>query len=442
MLTEIKSIRKTLRSGIHDGTHVTAGGLGLTETLRGETGRVEISGTIDSNNTSTMVKFKKEYESPVVVAYVITRNGGQSVEARVKDVTSDSCVIFLEEPDDENHNPETIGYIVLEKGSHITENGYRIEAGLHKTSKARRGGQTDFTGDEIKFSKMFKSNPAILHTLNTYNNNTFATTMVQNVTPDGFELSQELAETKKPSAEEDVAWIAFETMVGKGFITGIRGQVGIVEATRATGVDNAPGITIDLSAGFKTRPDIVVKGQTMNGSDGYWARGAGAWSSYLVKTFAEEDQRSNTERSHTVETFAFAAFENGSEINTIRKVGYKTSDVYKLSNIDIRYPLVTVWESNNYNAIGIQVKVSKDYGVSWSDWLTCEYAKQLPELPTTGELDGIEIKFKYTFFNDVEVISQMSEFRVETNGTVVIIEGNNVGGLAKDGSDWNSKRII
>lgn len=31
--------------------------------------------------------------------------GGQSIEVRVKDVNSDGCVIFLEELDDQNHNP-------------------------------------------------------------------------------------------------------------------------------------------------------------------------------------------------------------------------------------------------------------------------------------------------------------------------------------------------
>jgi hypothetical protein len=441
MLAEIKTIRSTLRSGQHDGTKVMSGGLGLTEDVRGETGRVEISGTIDKNTTA-IIEFKKKYVDPVVVVYITTRGGGQSIEARVKDVKEDGCTIFLEEPDDENHNPETIIYIVMEKGSHITDAGYRIEAGIHTTDKHRRGGQTDFEGDFIKFSKMFKGTPAVLHSLNTYNNGAFATTMAQNVTAEGFEVAQELAETKKPAMEESIAWIAFERFVGKGFITDVKGEAGLVTATTNTGVDNKVGVNVEFNAGFVARPDVVVKGQTMNGTDGYWARGAGAWSKDLVKVYGEEDQRTDKERSHTKETFAYVALEADSLINTIRPNGYRTSDTFKLDNISIRQPLITTWDVNNFNNFGVQVRVSKDYGITWTDWMICEYAKALPGIPTTGDLDGIVLTFRYNFYNDVEVPVKLTEMRLETDGKPVLVEGNNVGGLATDGSDWNSSRIF
>lgn len=438
----IKTKKNTLRSGHHTGTHVTADGLSLTENIRGETGRVDINGTIDRGVTAE-IEFRKEYVDPVVVAYIITRRGGQSIEVRVKDVTKTGCTIFLEEPDDENHNPETISYIVMESGSHITKTGYRIEAGIHETTTSRhKSNWRDFVGDEIKFPKIFTEQPVVLHTLNTYRNTTFASTMAQNVTVDGFELSQEFAETNKNSANEVIGWIAFTPMAGKGFITDVKGEVGIAEATQNTGVDNKPGTTIDFRSGFVSRPDAVVKGQTMNGNNGYWARSTGAWSKDLIRVYAEEDQVSDRERAHTSETFGYAAFENNSTLMTIRQIGNRVSDIYELDTIDIRYPLVTTWKSDNYSSMIVEAKVSADYGVTWSDWLPCEYAKPVPGLPITGELDGYSVQFKYTLVNDTDVPVHVKEFSVKTDGTPVIIEGLNVGGYAKDGTEWNQKRIF
>lgn len=441
MLARIKTMKRGLRSGIHDGTMELSGGIGLTEDIRGETGRVKISGTID-RGVEAKIEFRKKYIDPVIVTYIMTRRGGQSIEARIRDLTEDGCILFLEEPDDQNHMPESMGYIVMEKGSHITANGYRIEAGVHTTDTHRRGGQSPFTGDYIKFEKNFKQPPAVLHTLITYENAAFASTMAQKVTAEGFELAQEMAETRKTAEEETIAWIAFEEMSGKGFITDVRGEVGLEVATKGIGVDNKPGLIIEFDITFKKRPDIVIKGQTMNGSDGYWARGAGAWSAELVKSFAEEDQRSNRERSHAPETFGYAAFEENSILRTVRNYGCRVSNKFKMDGISIRQPLIITWDTNNSGSMGVELKVSIDHGIHWTEWLPCGYAHALPGVPTNGDLDGYVFQFRYSFYNDVEVPVRLNEVRVTTEDNPVIIEGFNIGGLATDGSEWNSMRVL
>lgn len=439
---QITTQKKTLRSGHHDGTYVTGKGLTLTEAIRGETGKVELVNTTDQGIEAT-IEFKREYENPVVVAYIITRNNDQSIEARVKNVTSTNCVIFTEEPDDQSHSkPEYVGYIILESGSHITDNGYRIEAGIHTTEKVRRGGYTDFSGDEIKFNKIFTSTPVVLHSLNTYNNGAFATSLATNVSIEGFEIAQELAETKKQSKEETIGWIAFEQMNGKGNITDVKGEVGIITTSDKTGVEDKANITIDFNTSFFNRPDIVVKGQTINGLDGYWVRGAGAWSKELVRVYAEEDQTTDKERSHTIETFGYAAFESNSILRSIRSYGERISEVFNLRGTSIIQPMVTTWKTDNYSKLTIDMKYSEDDGISWSDWISCDYAGTLPGMPIAGELDGYLLQFKYAFNIDVEVPPHLTEFTVTSGDAIIIKEGINVGGYATDGSDWNTKRIL
>ena len=443
MEQQFKTIKNTLRSGYHVGTKVTGDGLTLTEAIRGETGRVELEGDI-GHSDFVNITFRKEYDNPVVVTYIITRSGGtQSIESRVTDVTSTGCKIFMEQPNNKIHNKEYIGYIVLEVGAHITEHGYRMEAGLHETENARRPKQTDFVGDEIKFSKIYKSTPIVLHSLNTYNNKTFATTMISEVTVDGFTVAQEFAETKKTSSKEKIGWIAFEPMIGKGYITDVRGEVGKITPTNDTGVDDKPATLIEFNTVFSNRPDVIVKGQTMNDNDGYWSRGAGAWSKELIRVYAEEDQRTDIERHHPSETFGYVAFDETSLLQSLRFYGERISDIYELVNVSIDQALITTWKTDNYSKMEVSVKYSADNGLSWSEeWIPCEYAKPVPGLPISGDLDGYFLQFKYSFNSDVSVPPHLTEFTVKYIDTPVIIEGINVGGYATNGYEWNSRRIL
>ncbi|RLI48812.1 MAG: hypothetical protein DRP09_21125, partial [Candidatus Thorarchaeota archaeon] len=64
-----------------------------------EAGHLNISNTIDQGVVET-INFKNVYENPVVVAYIYTRNNGESLGVRIDNVTSTSCQIFMEEPPD------------------------------------------------------------------------------------------------------------------------------------------------------------------------------------------------------------------------------------------------------------------------------------------------------------------------------------------------------
>lgn len=271
-----------------------------------EFGQVELSSTIDKGVEKT-IRFQNNYASPVVVAYIMTRNGGQSVDVRVKDVTPDGCVIFMEEPDNEGHLAEQIGYIVMEAGAHALPDGTRIEAGRLTTSSVHRGGQAH-DGSTVFFSGNFETSPVVLHTLNTYNNAAFMSSVSPQVNAGDMRLQQEAAESGSPSTEETIGWIAIES--GKtGTINGFPYETGRSHDGWNDGVDDNTEHLITYSAGFTQTPLIIVDGYTGNGPNGYWARSSGIHSDIEHGVFAEEDQVVDSERKHLDEGFGFWAIE-------------------------------------------------------------------------------------------------------------------------------------
>jgi hypothetical protein len=275
-----------------------------------EVGKLTLSNTIDSNVSQT-ISFNNSYANPIVVAYIMTRGDGQSVDVRVRNVTSNSANIFMEEPDNGTHNPEEVGYIVMEQGKYSLPDGTKVEAGKQNTNSVHRGG-SGFSGTSVSFTQPFNSPPVLLHTISTYNNNAFMTSVSPSVSASGFSIQQEAAETGSTSVSETIGWIAIES--GKsGIVDGVAYQTGRGADGSPDGVDN-PEHVINYPASFTQTPIIIVDGYTGNGGDGYWARGSGTNSSSKHGTYSEEDQRHDSERGHIDEGFSWWAIEK--EINT------------------------------------------------------------------------------------------------------------------------------
>lgn len=269
----------------------------------GETGRVAVS------DLGSPVETWYVYANPVVVAFINTRNGDESVDVRVKDVTSRSFKLFLEgSPSlDGEHTDEEVSYIVMEEGKHELDGGLVVQAGRHATSCVHRGGQS-FVGDQVDFDTPFAGTPAVLATLNTYNNGEFMSSLTTDVKTTDFEICQEALETDSDVASETIGWMAFETGVnttsgGSPYIAGYA-----VEDAAKDGVGET-GYTIDLApAGFADLPDLVVNVYGEKGTDGSYARGAGTFNAVTQTVFAEEDVEKDSERGHLSEPFAWVGF--------------------------------------------------------------------------------------------------------------------------------------
>uniref|UniRef100_A0A7S4II57 Uncharacterized protein n=1 Tax=Odontella aurita TaxID=265563 RepID=A0A7S4II57_9STRA len=275
----------------------------------GETGRVPVS------HLGVIVETRYVYVDPVILAFVNTRNGDESTDVRVKDVTSRSFRLFLEEAPhlDGEHNEEEVSYVVMEAGTRVLEGGLAVEAGRHVTSAVHRGGQA-FLGDRIDFAVPFNETPAVLTTLNTYENGDFMSSLATAVGTDGFEISQEALETGVTAVKETIGWMAFST--GTGMTTG--GSPYLSSYDVDNGVTNGVGqvaYSIDLtSAGFAEKPDLVVGLDQDNGMDGAYARGAGTFTATAQTIFAEEDQQEDTERQHASIPVAWVGFGHDTDL--------------------------------------------------------------------------------------------------------------------------------
>jgi hypothetical protein len=189
---------------------------------------------------------------------------------------------------DGHHNPETVIYMVMEKGVHSLSQDMTVQAGSITTGKVHRGGK-NLKGEQVNFPESFDCVPAVFHSLNTYNNKAFMSSCAAHVSKTGFRLEQEALETGVESTSEEIAWIAFET----GSFDGL------VIAFEDDGNHNSHTIYYD----FDVSPDIVVKGNSMNGPNGYWTRSSGLFTSKRHGFFVE-DTVQDAEQSHVTETLA------------------------------------------------------------------------------------------------------------------------------------------
>lgn len=99
---------------------------------RGTLGGLDIEAdAVDINHTWTTVTYSSAFgQAPVVVAQTVTRNGGQAVTTRVRNVTASSFQVRLqeEEANDGTHAVETVHWIALEPGNG-SAGGVAVRAG-------------------------------------------------------------------------------------------------------------------------------------------------------------------------------------------------------------------------------------------------------------------------------------------------------------------------
>ncbi len=276
-----------------------------------ETGTITLTETIDYT-TPYDVTFTHDYIDPVVVAFIPTRGGGQSVDVRVMHVSKTGCSFFMEEYDNEGHADESVSYMVVESGRWELSGGIVIEAGTHVTDSVHISSNA-FSGDTVSFTESFSSTPAVLATLNTYNNSAFMSTVVHSTNTAGFSVQQEAGTTGITAETETIGWIAMNT--GSGTINGYAYEAAI---TTLNGVNNGvtdTATTISFTSTFSSAPDVIVNGRTGNGQNGYWARGAGTYSASTLTVYAEEDE-GNAEQAHAEEAWSYVAFASGANMSS------------------------------------------------------------------------------------------------------------------------------
>ncbi len=308
----------------------------------GEVGKVTVENTVD-NGYYTVVDFEGEYLDPVVVAYIMTRNGDNSVEVRVRNVQSTSCEIFMHTPQGGTHEEEEIGYMVMEKGVHTINDdsgeGILVEAGSVVTDNTHYDGE-EYSGVRVDFSPVFHEYtllddyPALLHSLNTYNNEDFMTTSVSELTKEYFKIQQEAAGSDSDDHIEEIGWIALEAIEGLySNPTTINGMGVEVVGNRYKhhnfGVDNPAREHIVITLDTENAVVICKGASTMDGN-GYWTRAADEYSSNKFSVYAESTEEEEGERVHGPEYLSYVAFYGSTVFRQIDSDGDGLADQLEL----------------------------------------------------------------------------------------------------------------
>ncbi len=363
----------------------SSGALRLQRNFIGETGRVIISNEINLVPATT-VNFRQSYSNPVIVAYIATRNNPEPLDARVTNVTATGFDLFIEDPNNDGiASPETVIYMVIEAGRYDFANGLSIEADIHSTSSEHSAGDP-FGGDIIAFSSAFIGTPVVLHSLNSYNNGDFKSSLCDSATNTQITLEQETADTGTATAVEDIAWIALSQ--GSGSLVNTAFDIALFNDGGSHGIDN--GVPQDITySGFTVAPDVIVKGSSGGGADGYWMRGAGTWTNLTHDSYSEEDEVGDAETSHANETFNSAAFSPDSNIGVYFASGSRVSEPINLSVVKIVEDSSLVYNATRPagTTASVETNVSFDAGNSWKGWVT-----HVSGQPVAGLDSGVNVE--------------------------------------------------
>lgn len=204
-----------------------------------EVGEVVIDGTW------TKVVLDRDYDDPVVVAGLPSRNGSDPTTVRIREVHDGSFEIRLQEWDyleDGGHVQEAVGYVVMESGTWARFDGHILAHG--DTRKVSTTGIDDFTPLDFPddFSRFLSEKPIVLASVVSKEGDDAVTTRIQNVDQSGFEVTlQEQGENPRVGEEgSNPQWHAEEEVAYIALVPGMSTQVGghLFRTGRTRGVDH------------------------------------------------------------------------------------------------------------------------------------------------------------------------------------------------------------
>ncbi len=262
----------------------------------GETGTITIDEQSDSDEWHK-VEFTNTFVNPIVMVGPPSFTGPQPTTVRVRNVTPTGFEFQLDEWEylDGFHLSETLGWLVVEAGTHTLADGTVIHAAAHSV---------DHNWTPVSMNGAFGSNPVVLTQVASVNENIAVTTRARNVSADGVELrlqEQELFDrgSEKPHVAETVNLIAIET--GSGSNNGLS----FLASTTPDEVRHR-NYNIEFSATLSS-PILFAAMQTTDGGDPATLRyrrldGDGA------TIFIQEDRSLDRETWHTTEVVGYLAF--------------------------------------------------------------------------------------------------------------------------------------
>jgi uncharacterized repeat protein (TIGR01451 family) len=277
-----------------------------------ETGKV--SGL--SSGSWVTVTLPQSYTDMIVVATPIySPTGDKPAVTRIRNITSNSFEIKVQNPSDDALSGYEASYVVAEAGVYTEEeHGIKLEA-VSYNSTTTYDAPSNWNGDLKSYQQSYLG-PTVIGQVMSYNDEDWSTffsrgaARTQPATSSALFLGKHVSEeTNANLAREDetIGYIVFERTTGT--YKGNKYEAG--QGSRIGGVQNNRNGTIDYQNTLDN-PDVVASHSGVNGTDGGWAHlnGSDPISDSDFDVAIDEDQIANAERSHTYEYINFFAMEN------------------------------------------------------------------------------------------------------------------------------------
>ena len=209
--------------------------------------------TASVNHQWQSINLDLNYINPVVIASDPTRRGGDPAVVRLRNISSDSFEIRLQEPayKDGWHVKEKVSFIVIEEGTWELSDGTTLKAGLtHADILSSQGRNTISIGDAFGAEDSL----SILTQTQTFQNTDWLTTRTDKITCDSFELLVQKEEKLNSSTltKESIGWLAIEQGTGTDGDTILEGGV-------TADIFNHRTKRHSFSTDFDTAPTLLTK---------------------------------------------------------------------------------------------------------------------------------------------------------------------------------------
>ena len=260
-------------------------------------------GTLDLDHNWKTVSFNNSYTNPVVIVSDPSFNGGDPGNIRIRNVGSSSFEARFQEPNykDGAHITEQASYVVVESGEWEMADGTRFSAGTTTSNKLTSAGF-----ETITFDNSFSDTPSLLTQVQSYNEEDWVITRVDNITGQSFEVSMQEEQSLMGGshATETIGWFAIDSGAANDGDTILEG--GITGNTFDHG-----GAAGSFSASFTDAPSLIAKLGSYRGGDPAHLRTTEISSSGF-KAFVAEEQSADKELGHIAESINFLALNSSS----------------------------------------------------------------------------------------------------------------------------------
>lgn len=251
------------------------------------------------NHNWQSIQLTSDYSDPIVVAPALSYNGTNPASPRVRNISSGSFELTVEEWNylDGAHMTETIGYFVTDSGSSSFGDGTQCSVGAT---------QSNHRWTSVSFSSSFSSTPVVFSNTQTYNGHHAVVTRHRNVSGSGMELQLQEEEAEGPHVKEEVGYLAVQP--GSGTVDGRS-----FEASRSPTVDNS-WQTLSFDGSYQN-PVFLADLQSSRGINTATVRYRNLTAD-SVEVKVEEEQSADQETAHLAERLGYLVIEGRSDTTT------------------------------------------------------------------------------------------------------------------------------